>query len=93
MADDAAALLHRLKDFEKALVRSRRVASEQFSIMQRSVGQLGSAYEGQAAQQFMHRWRRTQETFAEYEDGLHDLIAVLNQRVDALAAAEATDLS
>lgn len=85
---DTTRLLGRLRSYEKELQRHNSKVTAAFSTLERSLARLNAQYEGAAARDFKAHMARTQRGLDEYVKGTNSIRQLLNERIEALAAAD-----
>ncbi|SMB82005.1 hypothetical protein [Deinococcus hopiensis] len=84
---DTRRLLNGLRDYHATLTRHHQVLSAEYLSLERRYHALRHVYEGDAAEQFKAGWGRTDANFREYIGRGQVIMRLLEERIEALEAA------
>jgi uncharacterized protein YukE len=85
---DVTQLVRALDRYSRELDRHNALVADAFRGLERSLGRLSSVYEGVAAREFKAHWARTQAGLRDYESGARSIGGLLDERLQALRAAD-----
>ncbi|MFL5659451.1 MAG: WXG100 family type VII secretion target [Ktedonobacteraceae bacterium] len=87
MVVNSAVLLTGLEEYHRRLREHISQMEQQYQQLEKRWQAFSAVYEGNAAEQFRTGWRRTTEGFRGYVDQGHNIMKVLEERIEALREA------